>query len=159
MCGNNTRMHRRRVMKFIVAGIGGAVAFLMGIPVMLSGMSPVMQHQKNRRENWKGLGKVTDFPTGLMTSASIPGFMEKGVYVWRSPSDELIIFSRSCTDLGCPVKWDSGSECFFCPCHGGIFSKEGDRMAGPPKKPLYRYKYRVLAEVVEVDVNSVPLIA
>jgi hypothetical protein len=66
----------------------------------------------------------------------------QGVYVWRPTDEEVVVFSRSCTDLGCPVIWDGGSQCFFCPCHGGIFARDGRRMAGPPDRELYRYANR-----------------
>jgi menaquinol-cytochrome c reductase iron-sulfur subunit len=81
---------------------------------------------------------------------------ERGVYVWRRSEQEVVVFARNCTDLSCPVTWDPGSQWFFCPCHGGIFSKDGERMAGPPKRPLYRYTNRIRDGVVEIDLRSLP---
>lgn len=83
---------------------------------------------------------------------------EKGVYVWRKSEKEadVVVFSRNCTDLSCPVKFDEGSECFYCPCHGGIFDKQGIPLAGPPSVPLYRYANRVRGGVLEIDLNSLP---
>jgi Rieske Fe-S protein len=57
------------------------------------------------------------------------------------------------------VNWDAGSQCFYCPCHGGIFDREGVPMAGPPPEPLYRYTTRVRDGVLEIDARSVPPMA
>jgi menaquinol-cytochrome c reductase iron-sulfur subunit len=80
----------------------------------------------------------------------------KGVYVWREDATAVVVFSRHCTDMGCPVQWDPGSEWFYCPCHGGVFSQEGEPKAGPPKFPLYRYRFRVRDGELEIDLRSIP---
>jgi menaquinol-cytochrome c reductase iron-sulfur subunit len=67
-----------------------------------------------------------------------------------------VVFSRNCTDASCPVVFDAGSDCFLCPCHGGVFSKDGTPLHGPPPRPLWRYAARVRAGVLEIDLNSLP---
>jgi menaquinol-cytochrome c reductase iron-sulfur subunit len=86
--------------------------------------------------------------------AHLPQF--KGVFVWRETADRLVVYSRNCTDLSCPVTWDEGSGWFYCPCHGGIFNQQGEPVAGPPNRPLYRYATRVREGVVEIDLKSLP---
>jgi menaquinol-cytochrome c reductase iron-sulfur subunit len=54
------------------------------------------------------------------------------------------------------LDYDRGSACFFCPCHGGIFRQNGERLAGPPKRPMYRYAHRLRDGIVEIDLQSVP---
>jgi menaquinol-cytochrome c reductase iron-sulfur subunit len=81
---------------------------------------------------------------------------EKGVFVWRASEEEVVVFSRNCTDLSCPVTWDPGSNWFYCPCHGGIFAQDGTNVAGPPTRPLYRYANRVQNGVLEIDLLSLP---
>jgi cytochrome b6-f complex iron-sulfur subunit len=44
--------------------------------------------------------------------------------------------SRICTHLGCIVGWREEEGDFFCPCHAGIFSPEGEVLAGPPPRAL-----------------------
>jgi menaquinol-cytochrome c reductase iron-sulfur subunit len=80
----------------------------------------------------------------------------KAVYVWRKEEGRAVVYSRNCTDLSCPVHFDSGSERFFCPCHGGIFAKDGTPLAGPPRLPLYRYRTRVRGGELEIDLRSLP---
>ena len=77
------------------------------------------------------------------------------------------ILSNRCAHLGCPVqpngpvfdkdakeeRRDDGSEVkliptlpaggFGCPCHGGSYDTEGNRVAGPPVRALDRYEYSI----------------
>lgn len=77
------------------------------------------------------------------------------------------ILSNRCAHLGCPVqpggpteddktttkKDDQGYEIlvkrpttpanFTCPCHGGSYDTEGNRIAGPPVRALDRYSYSI----------------
>ena len=48
-------------------------------------------------------------------------------------------FDSTCTHLGCLVKWDSQSNGFKCPCHGGTYDKDGQVTAGPPPAALKRF--------------------
>jgi len=77
------------------------------------------------------------------------------------------IISNRCAHLGCPVQpggpifedkkktaTSSGGEevtiipmlpagGFVCPCHGGAYDQEGNRVAGPPVRALDRYDFEV----------------
>jgi menaquinol-cytochrome c reductase iron-sulfur subunit len=153
-------IHRRKAMKWMVGGIASSVGAILTAPALLAVFSPLIKRPQLESQ-WSVLGDLNDFPIGEMSTANISqvNYMTKGVYVWRQSSENLVVYSRSCTDLGCPVKWEPGSQVFLCPCHGGMFSKEGERMAGPPKLPLYRYSFRIQENKLEIDLSSVPLIA
>jgi menaquinol-cytochrome c reductase iron-sulfur subunit len=162
MC-EDQKIKRRKVMQWIVAGIGVSSGTILGVPALVNALSPVIRHTK-RESQWRLVGALELFPVGKIISRKVETrltrqflTMAKNVFVWRKSSEEVVVYSRSCTDLGCPVNYDPGSECFFCPCHGGIFSKEGERMAGPPKSPMYRYRYRIVDGFLEIDLSSVPL--
>jgi menaquinol-cytochrome c reductase iron-sulfur subunit len=155
-------MTRRTWFGMLVAGGSLLVAGVVGIPALLVGFSPVLQPR--RRELWRTVGRLDAFPVGDVHHSTIPGDRQawpralggQAIFVWRRSEDELVVFSRSCTDLGCPLDYDRGSTCFFCPCHGGIFTQQGDRLAGPPNGPMHRYTHRVRDGVIEIDVTSVP---
>lgn len=155
-------MKRRTLLSWTVKGAGLVVAGAVAIPAVIHSLSPVIDEED--KEEWRTLGSIDNFPIGkvVKSEVSLPvqltasNLQEKAVYVWRRSDDEFIVYSRACTDLGCPVNWDPGSEWFFCPCHGGIFDKEGNRRAGPPKRPLWRYSNRVRNGVLEINLRSVP---
>jgi len=52
----------------------------------------------------------------------------------------LTAFSRVCTDLGCLISWDNAKDQFICPCHKGIFDRNGKNISGPPPRPLDQYE-------------------
>jgi menaquinol-cytochrome c reductase iron-sulfur subunit len=77
----------------------------------------------------------------------------------------MTIISNRCVHLGCPVRpqgstdeeqqkkveTDAGQVSitptapsgFGCPCHGGAYDIEGNRIAGPPVRSLDRYQYAI----------------
>lgn len=138
------------------------VSGILGIPALLAVLSPSLKRRQG--ESWQVVGRITEYPIGEVVKAVVEvprddwarSLRERGVFVLREAADRVVVYSRSCTDLSCPVTWDPGSHWFFCPCHGGIFSKDGEPKAGPPKIPLYRYRNRQRAGMLEIDVNSLP---
>lgn len=155
-------MNKRKFSKLFVAGSGLVVGGIVGLPVLVNVASPSLRRREGER--WQPIGSVDDFTIDKIVKAvvAVPrddwarSLRERGVFVWREATDRFVVFSRNCTDLGCPITWDPGSGWFFCPCHGGIFAKDGTPRAGPPNIPLYRYASRIREQVLEVDVNSLP---
>ncbi len=155
-------MDRRKALTLLTNGGGLVVAGVVGVPVLSTAVSPAVEAP--RQERWRPLGPLDEFPVGTVRQALVGTSDDEGaqsvrvraVYVWRRAEDEVVVFSRNCTDLSCPVTWDPGSGWFYCPCHGGIFNQEGEPVAGPPKRPLFRYANRVRDGVVEIDLGSLP---
>jgi Rieske Fe-S protein len=48
------------------------------------------------------------------------------------------VLARSllCSHFGCRVEWQAAAERYRCPCHEGIFDREGRPVSGPPTRPL-----------------------
>ena len=155
-------MTRRSLLGLLVAGASLLVGGILGIPALLAAFSPVFKRRP--REIWRSLGRLSEFAIGAASEAtSSPDpdvwprtFSRQTVFVWRPSESHLVVFSRSCTDLGCALNYDRGSGCYLCPCHGGIFDHDGERLAGPPKKPMHRYNYRVRDGLLEIDLTSIP---
>lgn len=150
------------MLSWLVKGVGMTVAGVVAVPAAATLLSPVLD--RHRRDVWRPLGSVEGFPPGTTRKALVEvprddwarALGVQAVYVWHSEPGDLVVFSRKCTDLGCPIVWDSGSEWFFCPCHGGIFDQSGQPQAGPPQRPLYRYAHRIRDGVLEIDLTSAP---
>ncbi len=155
-------MRRRTLLGLLVSGASLLVAGVVGIPAVITGLSPALRPP--RQETWRSIGRLSDFPTGAVGMGIVVGdttvwprsFRSQAVFVSRQTDDDVVVFSRSCTDLGCPLTYDPGSTCFFCPCHGGIFAQDGTRLAGPPKGPMYRYAHRIRDGVLQIDLSSIP---
>ena len=154
-------MTRREMLKRMLQLGGAAVAAIVGLPALILSLAPL---RGQRQAVWRKIGNLSAFPVGGVQKSSVPlphpdwaeALIDQGVYVWRPNPSEVVVYSRSCTDLGCPLNWDPGGEVFLCPCHGGIFAKDGERMAGPPKHPMLRYQTRIREGQLEIDLRSIP---
>lgn len=49
----------------------------------------------------------------------------------NTPAD-FIALSSVCPHLGCQVHWEPHNDRYFCPCHNGVFDRDGVGVAGPP---------------------------
>ena len=67
-----------------------------------------------------------------------------GHVVLLDADGELRAFSAVCTHLGCIVKWQpTEHHAIYCECHGGMFTREGNVVGGPPPRPLPQYPVEV----------------
>jgi len=64
----------------------------------------------------------------------------KDLLVVRTGERELRAISTSCTHLGCSVYWQQDKNQFYCPCHQGVFDKDGKVISGPPPRSLDSYR-------------------
>ena len=48
-----------------------------------------------------------------------------------------LALEQTCRHLGCPVAYSNGV--FNCPCHGSVYTKEGEVVKGPAAQPLYHH--------------------
>ncbi|MCA9115529.1 MAG: FAD-dependent oxidoreductase [Planctomycetaceae bacterium] len=56
--------------------------------------------------------------------------------VYRDPQQAVHVLSPVCTHAGCHVQWNEAEHTWDCPCHGGRFSPQGQRLYGPPADDL-----------------------
>jgi Rieske Fe-S protein len=87
-------------------------------------------------------------------------FVRNNGIVNNTPS--FTIISNHCAHLGCPVQPNTAVPAahklykevtliqlptppsgFSCPCHGGAYDIEGNRVAGPPVRALDRYTFSI----------------
>ncbi len=117
-------------------------------------------------QKWINIGKVDGFEIGKTVSvsftdpSSLPwaGITAKSAaWLRRDSATEFIAFSVNCTHLGCPVRWLPDAELFMCPCHGGVYYKDGTVAAGPPPRPLIRYDVRINGDEVQLLSAAIPI--
>ena len=154
---------RRRVLVRVSVGLSGVVALCVGVPVLGFIVGPFLRRVPSR---WRGVGKLEEFKIGetvsveFENSSSLPWAgvtARSAAWLRRVSTEEFIAFSVNCRHLGCPVRWVPGAELFMCPCHGGVYYKDGSVAAGPPPAPLKRYPVRVANGVVEIQADPLPL--
>jgi cytochrome b6-f complex iron-sulfur subunit len=84
-------------------------------------------------------GKPEDYSVGV----SLRWTKSQRVWMVRNERGIYAMWAR-CTHLGCTPNWFQAEDRFRCPCHGSNFSIQGDVIAGPAPKPLYRCGIRLL---------------
>lgn len=60
----------------------------------------------------------------------------KLVAICRDSSGTIHRLSPYCTHAGCVVHWNQAEETWDCPCHGGRYAADGQRIYGPPTAGL-----------------------
>jgi Rieske Fe-S protein len=149
--GEENNVDRRNFMKIATLGIGGFIGAVLAIPSIAYIISPA---QKSKViEDWIRLGSVSKVETGTPTlfkvkiedkTGWIVNEQELSVYVLTENGRDYIALSNICTHLGCRVRWIDEASQFYCPCHNGIFDKEGKVVSGPPPRPLDRYEVKTV---------------
>jgi menaquinol-cytochrome c reductase iron-sulfur subunit len=147
-------------LSIILFGFGSVILL---VPMVGFTVAPLF---KRRPQVWRDVGAIDAFKIGTTTevvledAAALPwaGVASKTA-AWLRRVDEatFIAFSVNCTHLGCPVRWLENAELFMCPCHGGVYYKDGTVAAGPPPLPLPRYPVRVKNNKVEIQTNPTPI--
>ena len=144
------KMSRKNFLQIVTMAIGGLISPAVAIPGIAYIIGPSIK--TNQDQGWIRLGSVTKIEPGTPTlfkttvqrsSGWIETDEEISVYVLTDNGRDFIAMSNICTHLGCRVRWISDKSQFFCPCHNGVFDKNGNVVSGPPPKPLNRYQVKV----------------
>ncbi len=102
-----------------------ATALFAGLLGLLRMPKPNVHYEPDSKVR---LGFPDEFPEGTSRLIARHNIMvardEKGLHV----------MSLVCTHLGCVVQ--TAAEGFKCPCHGSIFTGDGNVTSGPAPKPL-----------------------
>jgi Rieske Fe-S protein len=150
MMNETKQTDRRDFLSKATLAIGGLITAALGIPAVAYILGPAFQDTTT--QNWTRLGAINKVELGTPTLFKVKMERQTGwiveeeklsAYVLTDNGRDFIAMSNICTHLGCRVRWISDREQFFCPCHDGVFDKEGNVVSGPPPRPLDRYEIRV----------------
>ena len=143
------KISRRDFMKAVIAAISGVIGAAIGLPAIAYVVGPAL---KQETDTWIRLGAVskielnkpTLFKTIIETQTGwINAEEEFSAYVLTEDGQDFTVMSNICTHLGCRVRWIPDQDGFFCPCHNGVFAKDGSVVSGPPPRPLDRFESKV----------------
>jgi menaquinol-cytochrome c reductase iron-sulfur subunit len=142
--------------------LSGLIGGLLGVPVLGYLLAPLISPP---RPQWIDVGPLDGFPIGQTTLhkfedvSALPyaGLTSAtAIYVQRLQESSINVFAVNCTHLGCPVSWLATASLFICPCHGGVYYRDGSVAAGPPPHPLYEYDSRVEGGHLFVQTRPLP---
>lgn len=148
---------RRQFMRAATWAIGVLIGAGYSLPAILYILGPALQQESE--ENWIALGPASKVEMGVPTlfkfhierkSGWITDEEEVSVYVRTDDRRQYVGLSNICTHLGCRVRWIADRQQFFCPCHNGVYDKDGNVISGPPPRPLDHYEIRLDGDELEV---------
>ncbi len=159
-------MTRRSALVLATEAVGGLAGLAIVLPAVGFSVAPLFEEEG---DFWQTVGSASDFNPDSYRAVVItivPGIGEAGkstAYVRKGnpqltagqdvpqeTPDEYIAISTRCAHLGCPVRFVHAAGNFICPCHGGVYNILGERIGGPPPRPLDRFQTRVVDGQVQI---------
>lgn len=119
---------RRDFLNVAVGGSAAAFAVAVGYPV-----GRFVEPRTSPESGTASVGKLDEFPPGTSKTVLVD---ERPVLVIRTADGQFRAFSALCTHLQCVVAYAPERNQIECPCHKGLYSIEGQNIAGPPPRPL-----------------------
>jgi Rieske Fe-S protein len=160
---------RSKFLEIGTLGLGGVIGGLVTVPALGFMVMPAFLKQGQKDID---IGPIGDFPQDkyvvatFMTDKTQGEVSRRTAYVRYNGQlkgqPSFTIISNHCAHLGCPVQPNGPLDSkgtkqfgdvtliptvsiagFGCPCHGGQYDTEGNRVAGPPVRALDRYAYSI----------------
>jgi Rieske Fe-S protein len=166
--GEKQEVSRRSFLAKIGILLNGLAALILATPVIGYLASPILRGEHGKYKRWVTLGRVTDFPEGQTRFAEFrnpisspwDGDTDKTpCWVRRVEGEKFQVFAINCAHLGCPVRWFPQSGLFMCPCHGGVYYRDGSRASGPPPRGLFEYEYKVEDGQLSIHAGQLPTLS
>lgn len=158
---------RNKFLEGATLGLGAAIGAVVTLPALGFALVPAFVDQG---EHEVDIGPLDNFPENKFVVATFmrdpkqgeisrfTAFVRNNGSVAGKPS--FTVISNRCAHLGCPVQAGGPlfedqkktvghvtlipalpAAGFICPCHGGSYDQEGNRIAGPPVRALDRYEF------------------
>jgi quinol---cytochrome c reductase iron-sulfur subunit, bacillus type len=148
-------MDRRKFLERTVKLFSAAIGALLGLPVVRFVASSFAASPEQLHYPIGSASQLQEEVTRVSFKRLLrDGWMVRTIdeYVWvrKKPDGEIVVFEPHCTHLGCAYAWNNQMQQFACPCHGGRFDKDGNRIAGPPPRPLDRFAVTVEANQIKI---------
>jgi Rieske Fe-S protein len=168
------RFPRSRFLEGATLGLGAVIGAIVTLPAAGFALLPGFVKQKAKPVDLGPLENFPEGKWNVVTFMRDPAqgqvsrrtaFVRNNGLLDGNPS--FTIISNRCAHLGCPVqtggplfnkqqktvKTHNGDVSlipalpaagFICPCHGGSYDQEGNRIAGPPVRALDRYQFSIV---------------
>jgi Rieske Fe-S protein len=163
------RYPRSKFLELSTIGVGGIIGGIVTAPALGFMVGPAFLKQGVKDHD---IGPISDFPEGKYVVVTFTLDQEQGEVSRRAAyvrnngqvngQPSFSIISNHCAHLGCPVQPNGPLDeskkkqfkdvtliptisiaGFGCPCHGGQYDTEGNRIAGPPVRALDRYSFSI----------------
>lgn len=148
------RVSRRQFLNYTLTGVGGFMAAGMLMPMVRFAIDPVLKAEAGGDfiATKQKVDEITSEPVRVdysyeQVDAWYTSDVTQTAWVYKNENDEIVALSPVCKHLGCTVNWNgdkNNANMFYCPCHGGLYKKNGKNVPGtPPVSPLDVYPTQV----------------
>src|SRR6202163_2525870 len=167
MSTDSTISRRTLFMKMGIL-FNGLVATAVAVPIIRFLLAPITRGRANGYLAWVSLGTISQFPEGETRLANFQNpyvtptdgkTVDTACWVRRVAGDQFQVFAVNGAHLGCPVRWFPQSGLFMCPCHGGVYYRDGSRASGPPPRGLFEYPYKVENGRLMIEAGQLPTLS
>jgi len=129
---------RRQFLKFL--GLTSLAFFTGTLGVALKGL---FEQQRTSNLPEMRIASVNDVAEGQSLNFQYPADDYPAILI-HLPGGNFVAYEQRCTHLLCPVLYQGDKGRIYCPCHDGVFQPAtGERLAGPPPRPLNKIKIEV----------------
>jgi menaquinol-cytochrome c reductase iron-sulfur subunit len=162
---DETTLSRRGLFVKLAILFNGLVGVALAVPIGRFLLSSITRGRGNDYLSWVPLGRVNEFPEGETRLATFRNplvmpadgkTVDTACWVRRVEGDQFQVFAVNCAHLGCPVRWFPQSGLFMCPCHGGVYYRDGSRASGPPERGLFEYPHKVENGLITIQAGELP---
>jgi Rieske Fe-S protein len=183
--GEVTRYPRNQFLELTTLGLGGVITAIVALPVVGFAVLPAFTNQEVPDIDLGPVDNFPEgqwIEATYLRDPSVGEVSRRTAFIRYNGTSEdkpsYTIISNRCVHLGCPVSASGprndeqrktidvrGAELrltpilpanYSCPCHGGAYTIEGNRDAGPPVRALDRYKFSIVeGRLVLIDTYAV----
>jgi cytochrome b6-f complex iron-sulfur subunit len=102
-------------------------------------------------------GKHISVPAeALPAVGAVPYVNQPGKFYIINNDDGALALYWKCPHLGCTVPFNEEEDQWHCPCHGSIYNRHGERIAGPAPRPMDRMPMEVQSDgSVIIDTGTI----
>lgn len=136
------RVSRRQFLNYTLTGVGGFMAAGMLMPMVRFAVDPVLKANAGGDfiPTPQKISDITEEPTRVdftfeQKDAWYTSEVTNTAWVYKDENGEIVALSPVCKHLGCVVDWNTdkaNQNRFYCPCHGGLYEKDGTNVPGTP---------------------------
>jgi len=168
------RFPRSKFLEAATLGLGALIGAIVTLPALAAALVPGFRKQQAHKVDLGPLSDFPEGEWRIATFIRDPaqGEISRRTAFIRNNGPlngvpDVTVISNRCAHVGCPVqpggpvfekeektiKTANGpvmltpvlpAAGFICPCHGGSYDQEGNRIAGPPVRGLDRYEFAVV---------------
>ena len=171
------RFPRSKFLEASTVGVGAIIGGLVTVPVLGFAVIPAFTGGGEHNVDIGPLDRYPEGEWRIVTFLQNPdeGEVSRRTTFIRYNGEldglaSLTVIANNCAHLGCPVQPSGPVDdeakqeeettttpitripaqpaAFACPCHGGAYDLEGNRIAGPPVRALDRFEFEIRGDSV-----------